>query len=220
MCGESVERNDPTLDEARPCGRCVAGESGLDHSQDPFLRPPSRPPRSSNPPSAPPPPGFYHEADDHCEECTGWELVVPAVLLSVGGAAGIYFLYKMTNVKLDRASQFHQATLALVYINYVQVFNLIASFPGFELPSLFSVAFDLFGNVFQLDFAMSLSLGAECAGAPSSFFVVWLGRVLGPLGAFAVLLLVGRFSRLDFNRMVSRLVCAPLHNLRRPAGVT
>ena len=156
----------------------------------------------SQPHTSSPSTGYYHEADDNCEECTGWELVLPASLLSVGGAGAVVALYRLAKKKLDEASHFHQSSLSLVYINYLQVFNLIASFPGFELPDLFSVSFDLLGNLFQLDLALGLSYGAECAGATTDYFITWLARVLGPLGVLALLLLLGRFTRLDFNRMV------------------
>ena len=164
---------------------------------NPFLRLP----RHTHNPS--PSPGHYHEADDNCEECTGWELVLPASLLSVGGAGAVVALYRLAKKKLDEASHSHQSSLSLVFINYLQVFTLVASFPGFQLPSFFGGVFDFLGNLFQLDLVVGLSYGAECAGASPSYFVVWLSRVLGPLGVLSLLLLLGRLTRLDFNRMVS-----------------
>ena len=45
----------------------------------------------------------------------------------------------------------------------LQVFSLIATFPGFELPSLLSIM-DFLGSLIQLDLFISVSVGSECAG--------------------------------------------------------
>ena len=72
----------------------------------------------------------------------------------LGGLGTVgYKIYKWTEVKSRDASVVEalrtQATLAMVFVNYMQVLGLIANFPGFSLPPIFNFV-GTFASLFQL----------------------------------------------------------------------
>ena len=49
---------------------------------------------------------------------------------------------------------------------------------------------------------MSVKAGSECTGTQIDYVTVWMLRVLSPLCFLAILLILGRTTALDWDRMI------------------